>query len=140
MDIHSRMKISPTTITVLEPHQVFVFGSNIQGIHGKGATLLAKKWRAQPGQGEGRSGQTYAIPTRFQILHPTLKLFDTLPLPTIGTSIGRFIVHALAHPNDQFLVTAIGCGLAGLEPIDLARFFRDCPENVWLPQEFVEVL
>lgn len=134
------MKATPDNITELQPNQVFVFGSNIQGIHGKGAALTARKWGAVVGQGVGLMGRTYAIPTRTRIPHPTLTLFETLPLPTISRHILDFVQFAVANFELEFLVTPIGCGLADLEPEDLARFFRGAPPNVALPRSFILAL
>lgn len=134
------MNVTPEIITELAPNQIFVFGSNIQGRHGKGAALAAMKWGAVRGQGVGLAGQTYAIPTRTQVPHPLLFLLESLPLPTIGREILKFIEFAKQNPIHEFLVTPIGCGLAEFEPVDIARFFRGAPPNVVLPQVFIDVL
>jgi hypothetical protein len=113
---------------------VFVFGSNLAGRHGKGAALEAvQRWGARPGQGVGRQGNSYAIPTKGETLR-------TLPLSAISISVDFFLKHARANPGDSFLVTAIGCGLAGYGPRDIAPMFVGAPENVFLSAKLVEGL
>lgn len=113
---------------------IFVFGSNLAGRHGKGAALFAKqKHGAIYGVGVGRQGNAYAIPTKDRHLR-------TLSLDTIETYVDEFIEYAKKNPTEQFQVTAIGCGLAGYSPSDIAPMFYDAPQNCELPLEFVEVL
>lgn len=105
----------------------FVFGSNLAGAHGAGAALFAKRWRnAQVGVGAGFTGQAYAIPTKDHALKP-------LPLTTVASGIARFLDDASAHPDTQFEVTRVGCGLAGWNDTDIAPHFMDAPANVELP-------
>lgn len=109
---------------------VFVFGSNLLGIHGAGAALHAKKhFGAIQGQGIGRQGNSYAIPTK-----KTPR--ERLHLNTIKESVTKFLHYAQEHYWESFNVTAIGCGLAGYTPEQIAPMFKDAPENVNLPQEF----
>lgn len=113
---------------------VFVFGSNTAGRHGKGAALEAVRlWGAQRGRGAGRQGNSYAIPTKGATL-------ETLPLWQIADGVNEFIAHARANPNESFLVTAIGCGLAGYQPRDIAPMFAGAPENVFLSAKLAEGL
>ena len=113
---------------------VFVFGSNLQGIHGKGAALHAKTYfGAIQGQGLGRQGNSYAIPTKY-----TPK--ESLSLSLINSFVKVFIKYAATHFEESFNVTAIGCGLAGYTPEDIAPMFKNVPPNVNLPQEFKDVL
>jgi hypothetical protein len=113
---------------------IFVFGSNRAGRHGKGAARWAKMHRgAIYGVGEGRQGQSYAIPTKDAGL-------QTLPLTDILHGVHRFIMYADAHPELTFEVTPIGCGLAGYQPHQIAPMFRVASPNVKLPPEFVAVL
>jgi len=109
---------------------IFVFGSNLAGIHGAGAALDARlHWGAEIGRGAGRTGNAYAIPTKdFNI--------ETLTLSDIKAFVDHFEVYAKSHPEKTFLVTAIGCGLAGYSPKDIKPFFSYCPSNVILPPEF----
>jgi hypothetical protein len=111
----------------------FVFGSNLAGRHGKGAALQAKlNWGAKYGLGEGPSGQSYALPTKDADLR-------TLPLDAIERHVCRFIVYACAHPELQFLVTRIGCGLAGYTDAEIAPLFRLAPANCVLPRDWYQV-
>jgi hypothetical protein len=132
------MKITPENITELGPNDVFVFGSNTAGIHGAGAAKLALKWGAKMGRGIGYYGQTYAIPTKDDNI-------ETLPLSAIGAYVDEFIRSARKIPYMNFLVTQIGCGLAGYKPEQIAPLFNDpiyksLPENVYLPKAFWDVL
>jgi hypothetical protein len=114
--------------------RVFVFGSNLAGRHGKGAALFALKNRgAVRGQGDGLQGQSYAIPTKDERI-------ETLPLEAIRPYVRRFLAFAASRPDLRFQVTAIGCGLAGYSPDDIAPMFRGAPSNCDLPDEFVAVL
>lgn len=125
------MNIAPDNITSLAKDEVFVFGSNLAGRHGKGAALQALKWGARKGVGEGRQGRTYAIPTKDANL-------GQLPLYRIGISVSAFITYAKLTPQDKYLVTAIGTGLAKFSHEDMAWLFfeHEIPENVYLPRVF----
>lgn len=112
---------------------VFVFGSNLAGRHGKGAALEARKhWGAKYGVGEGRSGKSYAIPTKDEKLR-------TRSLEDIKISVDKFLEYA-RNSEKVFWVTPVGCGLAGYKPAQIAPMFKDRPYNVVLPKEFKEVL
>lgn len=114
--------------------QIFVFGSNLAGRHGKGAALEARqKWGAEYGVGVGRTGDSYAIPTKGYRL-------EVLALSVINDHVRDFIAYAERHPGIQFVLTPIGCGLAGYEPAQIAPMFRDAPFNVEIPPAFVSVL
>lgn len=107
---------------------IFVFGSNLAGRHGKGAALEARtRWGAVYGQGIGLQGSSYAIPTKDSRLH-------TLSLPVIASHVWNFLAHAGANPGDTFLVTRIGCGLAGYNDGQIAPMFANAPENCRLPE------
>lgn len=109
---------------------IFVFGSNLAGRHGKGAALEAvQQWGAIRGQGWGRQGDSYAIPTKDFML-------KRLPLPMIQHFCRAFLAYAHAHPNERFKLTPIGCGLAGYTVNDIAPFFDYAPLNVSFPYEF----
>lgn len=113
---------------------VFVFGSNLAGRHGMGAALAARqKFGAVYGQGIGRQGQSYGIPTKGHFLR-------TLPLDVIEKHVNDFLAHARDNPEVTFHVTPIGCGLAGYCPEDIAPMFRGAPKNCELPLEFRAVL
>lgn len=114
--------------------EIFVFGSNEAGRHGKGAALDARKHHgAIYGQGEGLQGHSYAIPTKDAHLY-------TLPLRVIETYVARFKAFAESRPDLRFKVTAIGCGLAGYRPAEIAPMFANAPANCTLPPAFLEVL
>lgn len=114
---------------------IFVFGSNLAGRHGKGAALWARQHRgAVYGVGEGRMGQSYALPTKDRVLR-------TLPLEYIERySVHNFLAYARAHKNETFELTPVGCGLAGYSHNEVAPLFRNAPANVVLPAEFKAVL
>ena len=121
-------RITPNHITELKPNEIFVFGSNLQGYHGGGAARLAmNQWGAVWGQGKG---QTYAIPTMQG------------GIGTIRPYIDQFIKFAQNDPERTFLVTEIGCGIAGFRPADIAPLFKNAINipNIWLPQRFWEIL
>lgn len=128
-------RITSTLITNLKPNEIFVFGSNEAGLHGAGAAYLARKWGAKWKQGEGLAGQSYALPTKD--VH-----IKTLPIERIEFYVLRFISYAIQHPELIFLVTAIGCGLAGYTAKEIAPLFKPAKrvENIHLPLEFWEVL
>ena len=101
-------------ITELKDNEVFVFGSNEAGIHGAGAAKQAlEEFGAEKGKGFGWFGQSYGIPTKDYNIR-------SLPLPTIEMYTGEFLRIAKTQPDITFLVTAIGCGLAGYKPKDIA--------------------
>ena len=129
-------RITPENITHLEPNQIFVFGSNKIGRHGKGAAKTAMKWGAKYGVGVGLQGQTYGIPTKGH------SMSFSLPLETIEEHVQDFIGFAKAHPELTFLVTKIGCGLAGYDEKDIAPLFHGAVDvkNIWLPKSFWQKL
>lgn len=114
-------------IKELEENEVFVFGSNLAGRHGKGAAKDALKWGAQYGKGTGRQGRTYAIPTKDENL-------KVLPLEIIHSYVHKFLIYAALRPSTNFLVTRIGCGLAGYKDEEIQPFFKKVPNNVILPE------
>lgn len=112
--------------------EIFVFGSNLAGIHGAGAALHAKqKHGAIYGQGIGLQGNAYAIPTKDHKI-------KTLPLPEIEKHIAEFIKFASQETELIFNVTRVGCGLAGYQDSDIAPFFKNAAAltNVQLPDEW----
>ena len=124
-------RISSDRITELKDNEIFVFGSNHEGRHGGGAALLAyRKWGAVWGQGVGLQGQCYGIPT----MHGGPE--------KIKPYVDEFIEFARNHKELNFLVTEIGCGIAGFSPEDIAPLFAEAidVENIYLPERFVEVI
>lgn len=111
---------------------VFVFGSNLAGRHGKGAALHAlKKHGAIYGQGVGRQGNSYAIPTKDANI-------QTLPLEYIKHYIGEFIEYAWNTPECMFMLTPIGTGLAGYSREEIYSLLKqfDVPSNVLFTKEW----
>jgi len=119
---------------LLPSNVVFVFGSNELGIHGAGAAKFARaNYGALNGCGEGLQGQSYAIPTK-------ASPYVSLPLQQIKTYVERFLTFAKLNNHLTFLVTPIGCGLAGYQHNDIAPFFKDATTNVSLPPEWKEII
>lgn len=114
--------------------QIFVFGSNLAGRHGAGAALYAKKfYGAKRGVGSGPTGSAYAIPTKDERIKP-------LPLCKIGEFVNAFLRYAEENKNKRFLVTRIGCGLAGYKDHQIAPMFIGAPFNCELPNEWAPYL
>lgn len=125
----------PFCPTQLTPEKrVFVFGSNLAGRHGAGAALYAYIHHgAAYGVGVGRTGNSYAIPTKDGQIR-------TLPLDRIAAYVASFIDYARSRPQEVFQVTAIGTGLAGYSPQDIAPMFVNAPANCDLPDEFEPIV
>ena len=105
-------RTTPEFITELQPNEIFVFGSNLQGMHGGGAARVAyRNFGAVMGQGVGLQGQSYAIPTMQG------------GVETIRPYVDEFITFAKGHPELTFLVTRIGCGIAGFTDEEIAPLF-----------------
>lgn len=110
---------------------IFVFGSNLAGRHGAGAAREAHaRWGAVYGEGVGHFGQSYAIPTKDHEI-------QTMPIHEIASYVAEFVAYAAVHPDHSFLVTAIGCGIAGHDPRDMAPLFAGATENVFLSEKLV---
>ena len=123
-------RVASDRIAELGGNEIFVFGSNIQGAHGGGAAWYAhQQFGAEWGVGEGLTGRTYALPTMEG---------DA----SLKKAVEHFISCAKAHPELTFLVTAVGCGIAGNTPDEVAPLFREATtlENVYLPRVFWDVL
>ena len=122
---------TPERISELKPNEIFVFGSNLAGSHGGGAARLAyDRFGAIWGQGVGLQGQSYGIPT----MHGGVDV--------IKPYVDDFIEFAKQHPEYQFFVTKIGCGIAGFAIEEMAPLFQKAidVENIILPKDFVEVI
>jgi hypothetical protein len=123
--------------------RIFVFGANLSGIHGKGAALHAKEhYGAEYGVPLGRTGSAYAIPTKGQRVEPVggRPYFPVLPLSTIAEHARTFCVYAEQNPHLDFQLTAVGCGLAGYKPQQVAPLFAAAPRNVLFPPEWRQAL
>ena len=122
-------RFTPARITSLAENEIFVFGSNLAGAHGGGAAWVAHAYfGAVWGKGVGLYGRSYAIPTMQG------------GMETIRPYVDEFILFAKTHPQLTFLVTRIGCGIAGFRDWEIAPLFKAAldVENVILPEEFVE--
>ena len=129
------MGYTPDYIDTLLPKQIFVFGSNALGYHTGGASGTArKKFGAVWGQAEGLQGQCYAIPVDYGK--------NIRKDGEVRAAVGRFITFATEHPDLFFLVTRVGCGIAGYHDEEMAQFFIDALnlKNVSLPKSFVDAL
>ena len=126
-----KKRIAPNRITELTDNEIFVFGSNLQGSHGGGAAAIAaKQFGAIWGQGIGLQGQSYGIPT----MHGGIE--------EIKPYVDEFIEFAKQNPNLKFLVTRIGCGIAGFTEEEMAPLFAEGVnvENVYLPDTFLDII
>lgn len=124
-------RVSPQWITTLADDEIFVFGSNLEGLHGGGAALLAyERFGAIWGQGTGLQGKSYGIPT----MHGGVD--------AIAPYVDEFIAFAREHRELKFLVTEIGCGIAGFTVEEMAPLFKGAmdEENIYLPQRFIRIL
>lgn len=120
----------------MSTREIFVFGSNLAGRHGKGAALYARQnYGAKYGVGSGPTGDAYAIPTK----DGDLRVLD---LDTIRRFVDRFLVYAAMPENAEtrFKVTAIGTGLAGYTHERIAPMFKGAPPNCDLPDEWRKIL
>jgi hypothetical protein len=118
-------RTTPEFITELQPNEIFVFGSNLKGMHGGGAAYLAyRQFGAVMGQGVGLQGQSYAIPTMQG------------GVETIKPYVDDFITFARDHQDLTFLVTRIGCGIAGFTDEQIAPLFEEAKgvNNIVLPK------
>lgn len=129
-------RITPELIVELNPNEIFVFGSNQSGIHGAGAARTAFKWGAKHGHPFGLYGKTFAIPTKNATITKSLRVDE------IRSYVEVFISFAKHNPDLTFLVTEIGCGLAGYTPSQIAPLFSEAIEipNIHLPKRFWDVL
>ena len=121
-------RITPNNITELSKCEIFVFGSNLEGQHLGGAAWTAhKKFGAEWGVGEGPTGKCYAIPTMHGGINEIKPYVDT------------FLQYAKDHPMNRFLVTRIGCGIAGFSDKEMAPLFFEALRipNVTLPQKWI---
>lgn len=131
---------TPERIESLKPNEVFVFGSNMNGNHYGGAARIAyDRFGASCGVGEGETGMAYAIPT-------LNKNMEKVTRQQLSGSISRFITYCENHPEKDFYLTKIGCGIAGWSICEVAEIFFEAlenvselglmPKNLTLPEEF----
>ena len=112
--------------------QIFVFGSNLAAIHGAGAAQAARLYYgARSDVPDGPAGKSYAIPTK------GLK-FECLTLEQIKISVDKFVEYTKRHPELQFFVTRVGCGLAGNYDSDIAPMFKECGDNCSFAEQWKE--
>ena len=106
--------------------RIFVFGSNAQGVHGAGAARYARMYYgAELGVGEGLTGEAYALPTK----HTQYK---TMSLQEVQLAMQRFALFAKEHPEMDFLLTSVGCGLAGFTPEQIGKIMPRLSDNVYI--------
>jgi len=127
----SDRRFTPDNITSLAENEIFVFGSNLLGLHAGGAARVAHtQFGAEWGNGDGIMGQSYAIPTMQG------------GVETIAPYVDKFIEYAKNHSELTFYVTKIGCGIAGFSEEEIAPLFKNAInlKNVCLPKEFCSVI
>ena len=126
-----KLRYTPDNITSLGEDEIFVFGSNLAGMHSGGAARTAReRFGAIEGQGVGLQGNSYAIPTMQG------------GVETIKPYVDEFLELAREWDQTTFLVTRIGCGIAGFKDEEIAPLFAEALDlyNVVLPRSFVEVI
>lgn len=117
-----------------EGREVFVFGSNLAGVHGAGAAKEAmNSFGAIWGLGIGHIGKSYAIPTKDENI-------ETLSLSSIEEYVSMFVEYANLHQTTDFFITRVGCGLAGHKDSDIAPMFIGCQSNCNFPIEWAQYL
>ena len=123
-------KITPENVTKLSSCEIFVFGSNLAGEHLGGAAKFAyEEFGAEWGVGSGPTGRCYAIPT----MHGDLE--------SIRPYAEEFIRYAKEHPDNRFLLTRVGCGIAGFKDKEMAGLFEECKDipNVSIPEAWNKI-
>ena len=117
-------------ITQLKPNEIFVFGSNQRGAHAGGAARLAKeKFGAREGVGEGLTGRCYAFPT-------LTANFEKVSRASLEASRDKFFATARENADKTFLLTKVGCGIAGFAEDQIRPLFSNAPANVELPEDW----
>lgn len=129
-------RITPNIITKLKDNEIFIFGSNLSGRHGKGAAKTALGWGAKWGQAKGLQGRTYGIPTKDASIRRTLTIEEIKPF------VDEFIEFAKANEKLIFLVTEIGTGLANHKKENIAPLFKQAVnyKNIYLSKDFWFIL
>ena len=130
------MRVSAKHIDKLEDDEVFVFGSNTEGMHAGGAARMAMNWGAIYGKAFGLQGKTFAIPT------VDYTRSGKMSIDEIKKYVDEFLDFTIENKDKKFLVTEIGCGIAGFKVSEIAPLFRKALEysNVYLPERFINYL
>lgn len=130
------MRVSAKHIDKLEDDEVFVFGSNTEGMHAGGAARMAMNWGAVYGKAFGLQGKTFAIPT------VDYTRSGKMSVDEIKKYVDEFLDFTIKNKDKKFLVTEIGCGIAGFKVSEIAPLFRKALEysNVYLPERFINYL
>ena len=130
------MRVSAKHIDKLEDDEVFVFGSNTEGMHAGGAARMAMNWGAVYGKAFGLQGKTFAIPT------VDYTRSGKMSIDEIKKYVDEFLDFTIKNKDKKFLVTEIGCGIAGFKVSEIAPLFREALEysNVYLPERFINYL
>lgn len=130
------MRVSAKHIDKLEDDEVFVFGSNTEGMHAGGAARMAMNWGAVYGKAFGLQGKTFAIPT------VDYTRSGKMSIDEIKKYVDEFLDFTVKNKDKKFLVTEIGCGIAGFKVSEIAPLFRKALEysNVYLPERFINYL
>lgn len=130
------MRVSAKNIDKLEDDEVFVFGSNTEGMHAGGAARMAMNWGAVYGKAFGLQGKTFAIPT------VDYTRSGKMSVDEIKKYVDEFLDFTIKNKDKKFLVTEIGCGIAGFKVSEIAPLFRKALEysNVYLPERFINYL
>jgi hypothetical protein len=121
------MRYTPENITRLEPNEVFVFGSNLNGQHLGGGARQALEFGAVMGRGQGLWGSSYAFPTLDRQM-------QQIPLRNLAEYRDNFYLKAIQHPELTFLLTKVGCGIAGYQEQEMKELFKVKLSNVIYPE------
>jgi hypothetical protein len=130
----SKQQYTQENIKSLKPGEIFVFGSNLSGIHGSGSARMAyEKFGAKYGVGVGMTGHAYALPTKDEEI-------NTLSISRIKKYVNDLHTFVLNHPKNHFIITRVGCGKAGYTDKDIGPLFKNFVglPNVSLPKSFVD--
>jgi hypothetical protein len=120
-------RTTPEVIAELGANETFVFGSNLAGQHAGGAARLAHaRFGAEWGVGEGLTGRCYAFPTLGADMRK-------VTADALAASVRRLWACAEAHPDTMFLLTKVGCGIAGFDEATMAAMFAGGPANIIKP-------
>jgi hypothetical protein len=113
---------------------IFLAGTNLDGRHGAGSARYAYLYHGlKMGVAEGLCGNTYALPTVGSKL-------ARMMLPEVEGAVERFIQFAAQHPELQFQVTRVGCGLAGFTDAEIAPLFAASTPNCLFDEAWSEWL